>query len=56
MSEFKITIRTLRKALFLVDKQKMTIQDLRESLFEIDNQDEELTEDEFCQLLFENGI
>lgn len=56
MKEFKITIRTLRKALFLVDKQKMAIEDLRELLFDIENQDEELTEDEFCQLLFENGI
>jgi len=56
MKNFEITIRTLRRALFLIDNQGMTVQELRKLLIKIDNQDEELTEDEFCQLLFENGI
>ena len=56
MKNFEITIRTLRRALFLIVNQEMTVKELRKLLFEIDNQDKELTEDEFCQLLFENGI
>ena len=56
MKDFSITIRILHRALFLIDNQEMTVQELRKLLIKIDNQDEELTEDEFCQLLFENGI
>lgn len=54
----EITIRDLRKALYLLSDHSMTVKELREVLFDVSEkeQDRQLSEDDLMQVYFQNSI